>query len=241
MMRWWACGILVLGLVAGAVPGRAASRDYGRYRHYGGDNQVRFRLGLFTPEGDSEYWRDKDRDFTGAAASDLEDAVGGLDYVWNTHSHLSFMLSGDFYEGRSNASYRCCVDNLGDEIIHRATLEITPLTAGLVLHLAPESSPVIPYVGAGGGAYVWQLTESGDFIDFSQPNRPIINGRLEANGTALGYYALAGLEVPFSRNFAFFVEGRWHRADDDLGDDFEGFGKLDLSGRSVTGGLAWTF
>jgi opacity protein-like surface antigen len=240
MRRWWVCGILVLGLAAAAAPGEAASR-YGRYRHYGGDNQVRFRLGLFTPEGDSEYWTDKELDFTGASPSDLEDAVGGIDFLWNSRSHVAFMVSGDFYEGRNDAAYRCCVDNFGDDIVHRASLEITPVTAGVLVRLAPDEAPVVPYAGAGGGAYLWDLAESGDFIDFTQPGRPIFDGRLEANGTALGWYALAGLEIPFSRNVAFFVEGRWHRADDDLGDDFEGFGKLDLSGRSVTGGLAWTF
>lgn len=241
MRRWWACGILVLGLLVGATRGDAASGGYGRYRHYGGDSQVRFRLGLFTPDGDSQYWSDKQRDFSGGSAGDLEDLVGGLDYVWHTHSHVSFMLSGDYYEGTDDAFYRCCVDNRGDDIVHRASLDITPVTVGVMLRLAPDGSPVIPYAGVGGGAYNWRLRESGDFIDFTQPNRPIFGATLEATGTALGYYGLAGLEVPFSRNFSFFVEGRWHRVDDDLGDDFEGFGKLDLSGRSVTGGLAWTF
>jgi hypothetical protein len=151
------------------------------------------------------------------------------------------MLSGDFYEGNNTASYRCCVDNLGHEILHRANLEISPFTAGVVVRLAPDESPVVPYLGGGGGVYFWQLSEEGDFIDFTQPGRPINSGRLEADGTALGWYAVTGLEVPFSPHFGFFVEGRWHFVRDDLGDDFVGFGTLDLSGRAVTGGLTWTF
>ena len=40
---------------------------------------------------------------------------------------------------------------------------------------------------------------------------------------------------------SFFAEGRWDRADDELGGDFEDLGTLDLSGRRVMGGVAWHF
>jgi hypothetical protein len=42
-------------------------------------------------------------------------------------------------------------------------------------------------------------------------------------------------------SFAVFAEGRWHNAEDELSDDFEDFGDLDLSGRELTGGISWTF
>ena len=37
-----------------------------------------------------------------------------------------------------------------------------------------------------------------------------------------------------------FAEGRWTRVDDDLNKDFDGFGKIDLSGREIAAGVSWT-
>jgi len=242
MKRWWVSGILMLCLFAGAAPGQA-EKDYdgAQYRRYRGDSSLRLRLGLFTPEGDSDYWRDKDNDFTGAATSDLEDVSGGIDYTFNLGGHLDLMVSGSWYESQQDMSYRDFEDNFGDPITHTGTLEIAPFTAGVVVRLAPEAAPIIPYVGAGGGIYAWRLEESGDFIDFDVPSRPIFDATLASEGVALGYYGLAGIEVPVSSSFSLFAEGRWHRADDDLSEDFEGFGKLDLSGREVHGGIAFRF
>ena len=56
---------------------------------------------------------------------------------------------------------------------------------------------------------------------------------------AYGGYWLAGLDVPISRDLSLFAEGRWTKVDDELDKDFEGFGKLDLSGREVSLGLSW--
>ena len=52
--------------------------------------------------------------------------------------------------------------------------------------------------------------------------------------------ALAGRVRP-DRIATVFAEGRWDRADDELGGDFEDLGTIDLSGRRVFGGLAWHF
>ena len=52
-------------------------------------------------------------------------------------------------------------------------------------------------------------------------------------------YLLAGLEAPITRNVSLFAEGRWTKVEDTLKDDFEGFGKLDLSGRQLTAGISW--
>ena len=151
------------------------------------------------------------------------------------------MISADYFEGQQDQSYRDFEDNHGNRITHTSTLEVSPITAGLVVRLAPPQSPIVPYVGAGGGLYVWRYEESGDFIDFGGSTLPVFTDTLEEEGSVLGYYVLAGLEVPVSSNFSIIAEGRWDRADDELSGDFEGLGTLDLSGRRVMGGLAWRF
>ena len=51
-----------------------------------------------------------------------------------------------------------------------------------------------------------------------------------SDGTAFGGYGVVGLEAPISRNLSVFGEGRWTKVDADLQGDFDGFGKIDLSG-----------
>lgn len=232
MMRRSLVGAVVAVCLLGAGPAGAA---------VGADHSVRLRLGLFTPEGEGEYFEGKEVDFTGEA-DDFEDVVGGIDYLYHAGSRFRFMLSGDVYEGQTDQEYRDFEDNFGDPIVHTTTLEITSVTAGLQVPLAPEGAAVQPYVGAGGGVYTYRLEESGDFIDFGG-DLEIFPATLEAEGSVLGYYFLAGLEVPIGPYFSFFAEGRWDRAEDELGDDFDDpvFGTLDLSGRRVMGGVSWSF
>ena len=74
---WWVSGALLVCLAA-ALPAEAQ-----RYRHerYGDQQSFRLRLGLFTPEGDSDFFDQTEFDFTGDA-QEFEDAVAGVDYVY---------------------------------------------------------------------------------------------------------------------------------------------------------------
>jgi opacity protein-like surface antigen len=231
MRRSWMGAFGALCLLA-AAPASAA---------VGPDHSVRLRLGLFTPAGDGDYFEGKAEDFTGEA-SDFEDAVGGVDYLYHGGSRFRFVLSGDSFEGQTDQEYRDFEDNFGDPILHTTTLEITSITAGVQLPLAPRGAAIQPYVGAGGGLYTYRLEESGDFIDFGR-NGQIFSTTLEAEGSAFGYYLLAGLEIPVGPYFSFIAEGRWDNAEDELEDDFDDpqFGTLDLSGRRVMGGVSWSF
>ena len=63
---WWIGAALMVCLLAGALPAQARSRydrddDYRRYN----DQSFRLRLGMFTPEGDSDFFDDTAFDFTG--------------------------------------------------------------------------------------------------------------------------------------------------------------------------------
>lgn len=223
--------VLVVAALAAAAPASAA---------IGPEHSLRLRGGVFTPDGDSQYFTEAEQDFTGKV-SDLEDFVGGIDYRYDFGGHVGLMVSGDVYEGTWNHAYRDFEDNFGNEIQHRASLEIDSLTAGVVIDIAPERSPVVPYVGAGGGLYSYRLEESGEFIDFTTPDFEIFDAELVAEGDTFGYYFLVGLEVPLTPYFSIFGEGRWDNAEDELSEDFDGFGDLDLSGRRVMGGISWRF
>lgn len=227
--------LALTGLLAvAAMP--ALAQSGGRY-YPSREGAFRFHLGAFQLEGDSEYWRDKEADFTGSV-DDYENLSFGLAYLLPLNERLSLHFSGTFFEGNATHAYRDFVDNFGDRIRHDGTLDIASATLGLTFHFLGPEAVIQPYVGAGGGAYPWRLEESGDFIG-SGPLSPIFSDTLEADGTAFGYYGLVGLEAPITPHFSIYAEGRWTQVDDDLNGDLEGFGTIDLSSQEFAVGLSW--
>lgn len=228
----------LLTLVA-ASPGWAGNQ--GSSRGTWGETQAwRLQIGVLEPRGESSYWDDLNFDFTGDA-DNFDDALVGLEYIRYIGDRLGVVASTSAFEGTSELSYRDFVDEFGNDIFHSTDLEMATLNLGLLFHLARRDSPIVPYVGAGGGLYWWRLEEFGDFIDFSVTTPEVFFDVFEEDGTTLGYYFQAGLEVPVARSVSVFAEGRWQRADDRLEGDFAGLGDLDLSGRTLSAGLTWSF
>jgi opacity protein-like surface antigen len=233
-LRSTALAALAAILIAGLAAGPASAQYYDR------EHTLRFRAGLFEPDGESQYWDDTAGLFTGDA-SDFEDTLVGFDYRMSLGGeHLALLLSASDYSGEDHRTYLDFVDDTGGEIRHTASLDITSLTAGLVLRFAPHAA-VSPYIGAGGGLYSWTLEERGRFIDFGSPGLDLFRSDFQDEGDTFGYYVQAGLDIPLGAGWALFAEGRWHEADDELSGDFEGLGTLDLSGREISAGASWTF
>jgi len=228
----------VVTLIAGVVSAESAQAQ----RHRGGSNapSLRVQLGEFQPDGDSLYWSDKARDFTGRAR-DFEDTAGGLAYLHPLGPKLSLQLSGFFYQGSENQAYLGFEDQFGGDILHTTELELNAVTVGLLYKLVGPDATVIPYVGGGGGIYSWRLSEFGDFIDFSGAELEIFNDYFEQKNEDLGWYFSAGLEVPLADFWSLYAEARWDHAEAELTGDFRGLGPLDLSGRSYSAGLSWRF
>jgi hypothetical protein len=227
--------IALLATLACATPA-LAQRGY----YDPGENTVRFRLGLLTPEGDSAYFDDKRLDFSGEAR-DLEDALFGVEYERRLTPQYGFVFGGSFFQGQQDQAYLDFEDRFGNDIAHTTTLDLESLDVGVLLRLAPRHAPIVPYVGGGGSAVFWRLEEDGDFIDFGVEPLDIFADTFKDDGVALGYFLAAGIEVPLGRSWAFFAEGRWRAAEDELGGDFEDFGKLDLSGSEATAGASFRF
>ena len=56
-----------------------------------------------------------------------------------------------------------------------------------------------------------------------------------------GFFGVAGLDIPVQKNWSVFAEVRYHKVRAEMGDDFDGMGKIDLSGPQVSAGVAWRF
>lgn len=207
-------------------------------RHYEPNSQFRFRLGIFEPAGGSDGWDAVFEGFTGRP-SDLQDFVWGADYLWRTSRHTAVLFGFSFYGGKTTSAYEEWVGNDGSEISHTTSLDIWDLTAAFLYRFG--GSGVRPYLGIGGGFVSWRLTDEGYFIDFGSPNQDVIWAWYGAEGTTFEAFALAGIDIPLNPRWSFIIEGRYRWANDELGNDFSGFGELDLSGWEITGGFGVNF
>lgn len=234
--------LAVIGATLGSTAALAQGHRHGRAvrGHVGENNVLRFQLARSTPRGEGDYWNDNRDTFTGSA-DDFEDLAFTLDYQRLVSNRFSVMLSGGFYEGSEDQAYLEFVDEFGDDIVHRTTLERAAFSIGLLVHPLGRDAVVSPYLGGGVAAYLWRLEEVGDFIDFRFDPPIIITDAFEDEGDAFGHYWIVGLEVPLSWSWAAFIEHRWLFADQELGEDFNGFGELDLSTREIGVGVSVSF
>lgn len=105
--------------------------------------------------------------------------------------------------------------------------------------LAWVPSRVAPYLGAGVGTMWYRFRQSGDFVDFN--TNSIFGSVLESSDWTAMAQALAGIDFSLSPRYALNAEAAYHWANARLGNDFSGFGRLDLSGLSSTVGLTVRF
>lgn len=230
--------ILTITVTAMILAGSAGDANAQGNWKPGDFGSLRFSLGIFSPQGDSQYWDETFDAFTGSA-SDLEDVVFGIDYLWRTSRHAGLLFGGSYFDGAATQAYRDWVDADGGDINHTTSLSLSDLTAAYVWRFG--TGGVGPYVGGGGGLQWWNLREEGYFIDFSDPDLPVVFASYRAGGTTWELFALAGLDVPLGRQWSFFFEGRYRWSEDELNEDFSGFGTIDLSGVQLTGGFSWNF
>ncbi len=238
LSRWIApCGLFILITPLFAAD---AARAQERYAHWPGQSVVRLSLGSFAPDGNSTYWLEKELDFTGST-DELDDLTLAADYIYFWSERFGALVSLGGWQGQQTQSYRDFVDLSGREVAHLTTVDELWLDLGVVFHLFDRRRLLMPYAGAGASIVFWELTEEGEFIDFDRSPPPIFNDLFFADGDAFGYFFLVGLEIPASDHVSLFAEARWRSVEDELGQDFAGFGTLDLSGRSVGGGVSVTF
>lgn len=225
-------------LVAASLCLVAADAEAQWARQVDPTGQVRFRLGIFEPSGGSSGWDRVFEGFTGQP-SDLQDLVWGADFLWRPGDFGGLLFGFSAFSGSTTSAYEDWVADDGSEIRHTTRLEVADISVAWVYHFGRGG--VRPYAGVGGGLLWWELTDNGFFIDFGDPDLPIIRAIYGADGTTLEAFGLAGIDIPLSPVWSFFAEGRYRWASDELGDDFPDFGDLDLSGWEISGGFAIAF
>lgn len=161
------------------------------------------------------------------------------------------LVVGTGYAGASAASeFREWVEGEDDLPIEQTTrFQQVPVTAGVKAYLTPRGRSIgqfawipaafAPYVGAGGGGVWYRFRQQGDFVDIE--TLEIFTDELESSGWAPAAHGLAGLDVSLTPRIALTGEARYSWGSAELGNAFEGFEPIDLSGVSATVGITFRF
>lgn len=230
----------VLGLGIATVLLWATQAEAQRRWSPGDFGSTRFRLGLTQPEGGGSYWDEKQTVWTGSG-EDLEDLVWGIDGRFMLTPTVGIQAGWEYASGSVDQAYLDWVDGNGNDIVHRTTQTTNEFNA-LVVFRPVTRSVVRPVLGIGGGWLLWDLEESGRFIDFDHPSNDVFTTTYYASGSTLSALAMVGFDVRVTRGWALFVEGRYRWAEDDLGDDFAGLAQtLNLAGYQLSAGISLDF
>jgi hypothetical protein len=230
-------GLGLILLVAGAGRAEAGGVDL----RVGGFFPRMRDCGATAPNPEYTLFRDVcDLYFVGKG--DFDGVYGGIEYNQVLTDYVEVGVHYDYYARTKDTSYRDYTRPDDTEIMQTLRLRVAPL--GVTVRILPASKKhnIVPYVGGGVDALFYKYEEYGDFIDFFDPELPILADHFVSESTAFGYHALGGLRVYLNRDFAIVGEGRYQWAKKDMGEDFAPnesglINTIDLSGPSFTVGL----
>ena len=230
----------LLSTLAGVVAFSVLSSDAA----FAQQQSVTFSLGYFTIRGeDSRAAGDvlvENRELLLFDFDDFNTVAIGAEYL---------ISIGEFLEAGGSLGYTSRgIDTIyedyerpdGSEIEQALRLRVVPMSVTVRVLPLGRSGAIQPYVGGGLGIYNWRYSETGDFIDFSQPGRPVFRETYTQTGTSFGPVAVFGLRVPLG-NVTVGGEVRYQKAEGELDErDFLG-PKIDLGGfhYSATVGFRW--
>jgi opacity protein-like surface antigen len=241
----------------------------------GFSNTVSFKLDYFMPSAKSDFWTTEFNQMSFTRSS-FQNTSFGFSYEVFLTRELSLVLGLDTFSKNKGGYYRGYVAyqfSTGDYAFpdtfqgdytpgHSIGVTITPIQISLKLAPLGRRMKVIPYIGAGGGIYLWSLRMVGDMIDFSTHDvftdtegndiigYPIysIDAWEGGNGLgriAFGFHAFGGVMVPVANRMTVDAEFKYNNARGTSSDDpysgIKGFKPFDLGGYQIALGITYWF
>lgn len=195
-----------------------------------------------TPEGDSDIFDQNNLELT-FEVDDLNGfgATFGYDHFIGEFVNVGGAVG--FYQHDTTVRDREFEFSNGQPIFRDIQLQIVPIE-GMVRFLpVGRESPVIPYVGAGVGVYIWEYEEVGDFVidRFNDPT--VITGAAFSDGADFGFNLHGGVQFPIGRTATITGEVKWTKVEGDLDEEsFDpAFEPIDLSMVTYSGGVSFWF
>ena len=181
--------------------------------------------------------------------SDFSSPYLGGELAIRVDRQLDVALSVGFQQSSTLSEFR---DYIGadDLPIEQVTeLRMVPVVGSVRYYLKPRGrsigrfawvpETVVPYVGAGVGVMSYRFEQDGEFVDFETLD--IFYDRFTTEHSTFLARAAAGVDVTVGRQFVVNAEARYHYARGPMGDDFSGFGDIDLDALQLTAGIAVRF
>lgn len=105
--------------------------------------------------------------------------------------------------------------------------------------LAWIPNTIVPFVGAGAGIGKYNLSQDGDFVDYSDNH--IFTDTFHSEGWSPSFQVFGGTDVQIQRHIILSFEGRYTWQQADLSLDFVNFDPIDLGGLRFGGGVHFAF
>jgi hypothetical protein len=138
----------------------------------------------------------------------------------------------------THSEYRRLVDNNRLPITQKTELRGTTISGSLKYALIERGrevgsvawvpNTVVPYVGAGGGAHWFRLTQQGDFVDYVDLS--VFTDLFKSSGWSPSAHVFGGADIKLHRRLYLTVEARYEWAAGDLGADWINFDPIDCRG-----------
>jgi len=173
----------------------------------------------------------------------------GFDVGITVTPRLDVVVGVDFGKATVHSEYRRFVDNNRLPINQDTEIRGANISGSLrfaltergreVGRLAWVPRSVVPYVGAGGGAYWFSIRQSGDFVDFVDLS--VFKDVFRATGWAPSAQVFGGTDIKLHRRVFLNFEARYLWAAGDLGSEWIDFDPLDLAGLRLLTGVNFPF
>lgn len=180
---------------------------------------------------------------------DFDGFTFAADLSFRAASRFDIMLGAGYAGTSAPSESRDFIGTDDLPIRQNTSFRRVPVTASVKAYLTPRGRSIgrfawIPtryalYVGGGVGAMWYRFQQEGEFVD--PGTLAIYEDELTSSGWTPEGHALAGIEYSLSPRFALTGEGRYTWASADLGRDFTGYDRIDLSGFAATAGVAVRF
>lgn len=215
-----AAAIILSILVVGLVPLTAQS--------------LNLKIGLFQPNMNSDLW-ETNMENLALNKQDMQDLIYALEYEIFIHSRFAISLELWHYEKEHYSAYKDYEYDDGSPINQNLALSISSLELNVKVYPTSYRRAFNPFIGAGIGIYRWIYEQWGDFINFE--DWTVFEGYADTRAYTLGFNGRAGFVFRFRRSVGFSFEAKYQYLKGQLSSLFEGFGKLDMSGLTLSIGL----
>ncbi|MBC7670777.1 MAG: hypothetical protein H7247_00025, partial [Polaromonas sp.] len=178
---------------------------------------------------------------------DFSGPMVGAELAIRLGRRFDVTFDADYIHARASSEFRRFVDTKNRPIEQTTTFQRVPLTVNLKAYLGERGrsigklawipNKVVPWVGAGGGALWSRFRIEGDFVNFTNNN--VFSSRLTTDGWTPVGQAMAGVDVTVSPRVALGLDVRSLWGSGDVGGNFSGFDKIDVSGVSALIGITF--